>query len=99
MLSLYEERKPIDLVTLTSLLKKRKKYTEVGGEFIANLVNRVPTAANISSYSLIIKEKSTKRSLITMSSNISTLCFEDNKELTDILNSAESSIFSIAQGN
>jgi len=47
MLSLYEARKPIDIVTLTSELKKKKKYSEVGSATIADLVNKVPTAANV----------------------------------------------------
>jgi replicative DNA helicase len=99
MLSLYEERKPIDIVTLTSELKKKKKYTEVGGSTIADLVNKVPTAANVEYYARIIKEASVKRALISMSSQISSLCFEEDKDLKDILNSAESTVFTISQGN
>src|SRR5690348_13017672 len=74
MLSLYEERKPIDIVTLTATLKKKKKYTDVGGSYIADLVNTVPTAANVEHYARIIKEASTKRSLISMSTQVSSLC-------------------------
>ncbi len=99
MLSLYEERKPIDIVTLTSQLKKKKKYTEIGSTTIVDLVNEVPTAANVEHYARIIKEASTKRALISMSGQISGLCFEEDKELKDILNTAESTIFSISQGN
>src|SRR5438034_117093 len=77
MLSLYEERKPIDLVTLTSILKKRKKYSEVGPGYLSQLINEVPTAANVEHYARLIKESATKRSLIHMSSVVSTLCFDD----------------------
>src|SRR3990167_1354797 len=57
MLDLYEERKPIDLLTLTHILKKKKKYEQVGGStYITSLANAVPTAANIEHYAQILKE-------------------------------------------
>lgn len=99
MLALYEERKPIDLVTLTSELKKRKKYSDVGAGYLSELVNLVPTAANVEHYAKLIKEAATKRSLIKMSSEVTTLCLDDMKELKDILEKAESAVFSISQGN
>ena len=99
MLSLYEERKPIDIVTLTAELKKKKKHTEVGSSYLSDLVNQVPTAANVEHYARLIKEGSTKRSLIQMSGEVSTMCFEDDKDIKGILEKAESTIFSISQGN
>ena len=99
MLELSEERKPIDIVTLTAQLKKKKKYTEVGASYLTELVNLVPTAANVEHYARLIKEASTKRSLIRMSSEVSTMSFADDKELREILELAESTVFSISQGN
>jgi replicative DNA helicase len=99
MLVLYESRSPIDIVTLTSALKKKNKQKVVEISYITDLVNSVPTAANVEYYAKIIKESSTKRSLIHISAVLSQLCFEENKELGEILNTAESSIFSISQGN
>ena len=47
MLSLYEDRKPIDLLTLTDVLKKKKLYDRVGGSaYLTSLTTVVPTAAN-----------------------------------------------------
>ncbi|MDE2025306.1 MAG: replicative DNA helicase [Patescibacteria group bacterium] len=99
MLELSEERKPIDIVTLTAQLKKKKKYTEVGASYLSELVNLVPTAANVEHYARLIKEASTKRALIKMSAEVSTMSFSDEKELRDILEVAESTVFSISQGN
>ncbi len=99
MLALYEERKPIDMVTLTSALKKKKKFTEIGATYISSLVGLVPTAANVEHYARIIKEASVKRALIKMAGEVSTLSFEDDKDLLTILEKAESTVFSIAQGN
>ena len=97
MLSLYEEGKPIDLLTLTSQLKKNKSYSKVGSSYLVDLVNTVPTAANIEQYALLIKEASTKRALIKLGSQVVEMSFLEEQEVEDLLNKAESQIFSISQ--
>ena len=99
MLALYEQRRPIYIVTLTAELKKKKQAKEIGSSLLTDLVNAVPTAANVEHYARLIKDASTKRSLIQIGSEITTLCFEPDKEVRDILDKAESSVFSISQGN
>lgn len=99
MLSLYEARQPIDIVTLTAELKKKKKFSEVDSDYVSELVNLVPTAANVGHYSRLIKEASTKRSLIALSGEISTLSFDHQSDLREVLEKAESTIFGISQGN
>ena len=99
MEALYEERTPIDLVTLTTELKKKKQYKEIGSSFLTELVNMVPTAANVEQYARIIKDASVKRSLIRISADVTTLAFDDNKEVREVLDAAESSVFAISQGN
>jgi len=96
MLSLYEERKPIDILTLTAKLKKNK--IKVESAYLAGLVDNVPTAANVEHYANIIKEASTKRSLIKIGTEMAELGFSDEKEVADLIDKAESSIFSISQG-
>lgn len=99
MVTLSDERKPIDIVSLTSQLKKKKLYEKIESSYLTNLVNIVPTAANIEHYAFLIKEASTKRALIKAAAEISELGFLEDKEIKDILNRAESSIFSISQGH
>ncbi len=99
MLVLYEERKPIDLLTLTEKLKKNKQLKKVDTSYLTNLVEQVPTAANVSTYAQIVKEDSTKRFLISAGTEIAELGFGENSEVKDILDKAESSIFSISQGH
>lgn len=99
MMRLYETRSPIDVVTLTAELKKSRNGKGIGGSVLTDLVNAVPTAANVEHYARLIKNASTKRSLIQIGSEITTLCFEEDKEVRDILDKAESSVFSISQGN
>lgn len=97
MLSLYEERKPIDLVTLTHALKKKKEYDRVGGSAVlASLTNAVPTAANIEHYAQIIKEAYIRRALITISANMTDLSFTEEKA-EELLDKIEQNIFGLSQ--
>ncbi len=99
MLVLYEERKPIDLLTLTSQLKKDKQLKKVDSSYLTDLVNQVPTAANVRSYAQLVKENATKRFLITAGTEIADLGYGEKSEVKEILDKAESSIFSISQGH
>lgn len=98
ILTLYENRRPIDLVTLTEQLKKKKILTDVGGvSFLTDLVNRVPTAANIEHYGRIIRDHHTKRELIRAAGVVSELAFSSEGEVHEVLDKTESAIFSISQ--
>lgn len=97
MLTLYEERKPIDILTVAAQLKKDKNDTKVESSYISDLVNAVPTAANIESYSIMLKEFSTKRALITIGTQIAESGFAEDRQVGDLLNLAESSIFAVSQ--
>ncbi|RLB05045.1 MAG: replicative DNA helicase, partial [Deltaproteobacteria bacterium] len=62
MVALYERNELLDIITLTNELKKKKELDEIGGaSYLANLVDSVPTAANIVYYAKIVKEKSILR--------------------------------------
>lgn len=98
MLSLYEEGKPIDILTLTKELKKRK-IDNIDTAYLTELLNAVPTAANIEQYADIIAEDSTKRSLIGLGSEIVEMGFMEDKEAEDLLDKAEASVFAITQGH
>ena len=99
MLSLYEERKPIDAITLTKELKKTKGGDKVDSSYLSDLVNAVPTAANIEHYADLIKEESTKRNLITVGTQIAEKAYKEDAAVPELLDKAESSIFAISQGH
>lgn len=99
MSSLYDEGKPIDLLTLTARLKKNKTLDKIDDGYLADLVNEVPTAANIEEYANLIKEASTKRSLLNFSTQIAESSYAEEKEADTLLDQAESLIFSISQGH
>ena len=98
MVSLYEERKPIDLLTLTEKLKSTKKYKDVGGSvYLTELTGVVPTAAHIEEYGKIVREMAAKRNLIAAAAGITELSFDTSKNLKEVLDQAESQIFAISQ--
>jgi len=98
ILDLYEERSPIDIVTLTDKLKKNKDLTKVGGAaYLAEMVNRVPTSANIEKYGLIVKDLWVKRQLIKSAAKISEIAFDESAEASEALDKAETEIFSLSQ--
>lgn len=98
MLSLSAERKPIDAITLTTQLKKRKVFDSLPDTYIEDLVEIVPTAANIDYYGRIVQEGATKRSLISAGTSIAEMGYQESHAVNEILDSAESSLFSISQG-
>lgn len=99
MLSLYEARKPIDVITLTRQLKGTKGGDKVESSYLSELVNVVPTAANIEQYAEIIRETATKRNLITVGTQIAENSFKEDTQIGELLDKAESSIFAISQGH
>ena len=71
MLDLYEERVPIDILTVSEKLKKQKSLKRIGGSaYLAELANSVPTAAHVEHYGRIVKNLSTKRYLLNSASRI-----------------------------
>lgn len=97
VISLFEKGQPIDILTVSSELKKDKKFKEVGGsDYLAQLINSVPTAAHIEHYANIVKEKSVRRDLIHASSQINESAFE-GADFEELLDDVEKRIFNISQ--
>ncbi len=100
MLALYQERKPIDLLTLTEKLKAAKRHKDVGGTgYLTELTGVVPTSAHIEEYAKMVMELAAKRDLITASAGIAEMSFDTGKNLKEILDAAESKVFAISQAN
>lgn len=98
ILTLFEKREPVDLVTLSDALKKKKMLQEVGGmSYLTTLANNVPTSANIEYYGRIVKNNFTKRQLISVSSRISEMSFDQSADVKEILDKTEQSVFAISQ--
>jgi replicative DNA helicase len=98
IINLYEKNTPIDLVTLTSFLRKNNQLDSVGGSvYLTDILDSVPTAANVEHYIKIVEEAYMLRSLITAGSNIVSLSFEQDEDVNSILEKAEKTIFDIAK--
>lgn len=97
MIRLFEHHSPVDLLTLTGELKKKKKLEEVGGSaYLAELTNYVPTAAHAATYAEMVAQAAIRRRLIKASSDISELGYEEDFDIQELLERAESELFSVS---
>jgi len=97
-LELLSQGEPIDIVTIGSELEKMGVLERVGGRsYLAQLEQAVPTAANIEYYGRIVKEKATKRSLITAGGDIAGLGYDEAIDAPDALNRAQKVVFDISE--
>lgn len=100
MVSLYEHRRPVDMLTLTEELKKKDELEMVGGgSYLAELTNYVPTAANAEEYASMIIEKSMRRKLIKISGDIAELGFDEDHTTDDLIAKAETELFAVSDSN
>ena len=99
MHELFLTSSQIDVVTLIDMLVQKGVYTKSGGEqYLRTILEVVPNALNIKDYARIVKDKSVLRQLITASDEVSEMAYSEQEDVAHILDSAESKIFSIAQG-
>ncbi len=96
MRALNAQSRAVDLVTMDTELSRTGHLDGIGGtEYLVDLLNFVPTTANVRHYIDIVLEKSTLRKLIAAASEISQNCYQQQLEMQDILVHAEKSIFDI----
>ncbi len=98
MLELAERGTPVDAVTLGESLRTQGQLQSVGGaSFIAELTDRVPSAANVAHHARIVKEKAILRGLISTTTDIATQAYDGRQDVEQFLDEAERRIFSIAE--
>jgi replicative DNA helicase len=98
VIELSERGEPVDLVTLADALKSRNELADVGGAaYLAELADKVPTAANVSYYARMVKEKAILRSLIQTATEIATRGYESQADVDQFLDDAEHKIFEISE--
>ncbi len=97
MFRLYERHRPVDLLTLSDELSKRDELEGVGGStYLTELTNYVPTAAHAEAYADMIMQKAVRRRLIKASTDIAELGFDEEKNIQELLESAEAELFSVS---
>jgi len=95
--NLFDRGEPVDLVTVTEELTKTGKLDAVGGSvYVADLLNSVPTAANIEYHAKIVEEKAMLRRLINAGTQIVQNAFSEPEDVDVVLDQAEKSIFNVA---
>lgn len=98
MLNLYNTNKAVDLITVSDELKRMNLLEDIGGaSLLTELVNSVPTAANVSHYARIVREKSILRTLINSATQIASLGYESGDNVDQAVDAAEKLIFDIRQ--
>ena len=98
MIQLFEKNEPIDLITLTNQLKGTNQLDAIGGSaYLSSLVDSIPTAANITYYARIVKEKAILRRLIATATEIVSRGYENEGDVEDLLDQAEKNIFQITE--
>jgi len=97
ILCLYNENKPVDLITLTEQLRKDANLELVGGaSYITELVNVVPTSGAVLHHARIVREKAVLRNLISTATNIVSEGYEPDQDVDALLDKAEKEIFEIS---
>lgn len=98
IIELYEDRAPIDVLTVSEKLRQNKALKTIGGVgYLGDLVNRVPTAAHIEHYGKIVKDAATKRTLMIAATRLAELSFDEGTSAEELLDKAEQEVFSLTQ--
>jgi replicative DNA helicase len=96
---LFEKGEPIDILTVTTELRKSGELEGVGGAYyITQLTNRVSSAANVEYHARIIAEKHIQRELIRIGTEITTEAFEEGADALGLLDTAQQKIFEVSEG-
>ncbi len=98
MLSLYESKEPIDVLSLSNKLEENKELEVAGGSsYLASLVNSVPSAANVVHYAKVVQKKAILRRLINISNEITEIGYQESEDVEKTLDQAEQKLFSVSQ--
>ena len=98
VVEIYNEGKPVDLITLQERLKEKDVPAEISSlEFVRDLVTAVPTSANVKYYAEIVAEKAMLRRLIKLNDEISNMCYLGKEPMEAVLEITEKKVFELVQ--
>lgn len=98
IVELFEQNISIDILTVSNRLEEKKLLERVSGaSYLTQLVNGVPSAANVVYYANIVRKKGTLRRLIHSANEINNIAYNDDEEIETILDNAEQKLFSVSQ--
>ena len=97
ILDLFNKNEPIDILSVSSVLKSKKELEEVGGaSYLGELINIVPSSAHITHYAKIVREKRILRDLISISAELQEMVFEKEVSTENLIDQAEQKLFSLS---
>lgn len=100
IVTLASKQAPVDMLTVVEELKKSGEIEAVGGPvYIAQLTEKVASAAHIEFHARIIAQKYLARELIGFSSDVTNKAFDETFDVEDLMQEAESKLFELSQGN
>ena len=100
MMELWSKRSPIDLLSVSSRLSEKGWLDQIGGNtYLTELVNVVPSSANIEHYAHIVQKKYMMRRLLEAADHISQIGYDEAKELEEMLDNAEKKLFDVTNFN
>ena len=98
MLALHDERRPVDIITLSEALNAKKSLDAVGGPvYLAEIADFEATAAHVAHHARIVRDKAVKRSLIRVATEIAESGYDEAESAGRLLDFAESRIFDISK--
>lgn len=98
MLELYDQREPLDVLSISNKLDERKQLDNVGGSsYLASLVSMVPSASHVVHYAKVVQKKAILRRLIGAASDIVEAGYQEGEEIDKILDEAEQKLFGVSQ--
>lgn len=98
MIELYDQREPIDVLSLSNRLEEKGQLEKIGGSsYLTTLVTAVPSSANIEHYAKVVQKKSTLRKLIITASELVELGYKEDEDVEKILDTAEQKLFQVSQ--
>ncbi|MGB3180819.1 MAG: replicative DNA helicase [Cyclobacteriaceae bacterium] len=100
IIDLFNKAEPVDMLTVTSQLRRNGKLEVVGGAFyITELTTRVNSAANIEYHARIIAENAIKREMIHIAGEIQKEAFEDSTDVFQLLDKMQQALFDVSEAN
>ncbi len=100
IIDLFNNGKPIDILTVTEELRRRGTLQQIGGEYyLITLSNLVATAAHVEYYARVVLQMFVKRRLIEISNDIIEKAYDETEDVLDLLDKAEQELFEVSQGS
>ena len=97
-LKLFDNRQPVDVITMADMLQKSDELEAVGGNYyLVQLAEKIPSAANVEYHARIVLEKALLRKLINVTTNITQMCYESYDDVYDLVDTAEKDVFSLSE--